>query len=641
MSNDSSYALPALVLIALLIAGAIVIRSVGSMELGGGVEPAVAALPVGGSSIPHGRAERRTEASGRSWQAEADDLLDFYDPVYRSLATESARAAWLASTDVSPEHTGGRTAADQSFAAFTGSVEVIRRARALMEHEEELDELTRRQLRAMLLQAAQAPQTAPDLARRRVAAEAAQSARLDGFQFCLERRPDGSCAQPVITNDLDRVLGESTDLTERQHAWEASKEVGTTLREGLVELRDLRNGVAREMGYHDYFELMVSNYGMTVDEMMELLARLVDEVRPLYTQLHCWARHEYARRYGVTEVPAQLPAHWIGNRWGQSWPGLVEGVDMDALVSSREPRWLVEQAERFYTSMGFAELPDSFWESSDLYPVPEGQARMKNAHASAWHVDLQDDVRSLMSVEANWEWFTTTHHELGHIYYYMSYSRPEVPFLLREGANRSYHEGMGDLIALAASQEPYLREIEVLPAGQEVDQTAWLLDSALTGPITFLPWSAGVMSHFERDLYAGDLPPDQLNARWWEHVARFQGIVPPGERPAEGCDACTKTHINDDPAGYYDYALANVLVYQLHDHICREILHQDPHSCNYYGHTEVGDFLRAVMAPGGSRDWREVLREHTGQDLTAEPMLEYYRPLLAYLETQNQGRTCE
>ena len=81
-------------------------------------------------------------------------------------------------------------------------------------------------------------------------------------------------------------------------------------------------------------------------------------------------------------------------------------------------------------------------------------------------------------------------------------------------------------------------------------------------------------------------------------------------------------------------------MHQLHDHICRQILHEDPHACNYYGHTEVGDFLRAIMRPGGSRDWREVLIEHTGRELTAEPMLEYYRPLLEHLQEQNQGRTC-
>lgn len=589
----------------------------------------------GGSTLPH-----RTEGASRSWQEEADDFLDFYDPTYRALYTESARAAWLSSTDVSEEHTGGRAAADTALYAFAGSAFVIERARALLAHREELDALTARQLDFMLILAAQAPQLDPELARRRVAAEAAAAAALDGFEFCMARDAAGTCTTPTDPNAIDGILVESRDLSARLSAWNASKEVGTPLRSHLLELRDLRNGVARAMGYDDYFALMVSNYGMSTDELMALLDQLIVDISPLYTQLQCYARYELAGRYGVTDVPSRIPAHWLANRWGQAWPGLSNGIDMDALVADRDPTWITETAERFYTSMGFEELPDTFWTASDLYPVPAGDDREKNDHASAWHMDLGSDVRSLMSVESNWRWFTTAHHELGHIYYYMSYARPEVPYLLREGANRSYHEGIGDLIALAAGQEPYLREVGILPEGTEIDETAWLLDDALNGPIVFLPWSAGVMSHFERDLYAGELPEAELNTRWWEHVARFQGIEPPSARPVDGCDACTKTHIIDDPAGYYDYALANVLLYQLHDHICRNILEVDPHQCNYYGHREVGDFLRGILSPGASRDWREVLIEATGRDLTAEPMLEYYRPLMSFLEERNAGREC-
>jgi len=572
-------------------------------------------------------------------QQEADALLSLYDPLLLALSAEASRAAWIASTDVSEEHTGLRTGADTAFSAFAGNAEIIGRARALLEREAELDDITVRQLRRMLELAASAPMTNPDLARARVAAESAQSARLDGFQFCM-RREGATCAEPVTTNDLDRVLVESRDLDARLAAWRASKEVGPTLREGLIELSGLRNGVAREMGYDDFFAFQVSNYGISTAEMMELLERLVMETRPLFAQIHCWARHELAQRYGVEQVPSLIPAHWLANRWGQGWPGMVDGVDMDSMMEGREPTWIVQQAERFYVSMGFASLPSSFYALSDLYPVPDGETRQKNAHASAWHIDLQQDVRSLMSVESTWSWFSTTHHELGHIYYYISYTNPEVPPLLRGGANRSYHEGMGDLIGLAASQPPYLREIGILEEEQQIDEVRWLLDSALTGPIVFLPWSAGVMSHFEKELYADELPADQLNLRWWEMVARYQGIAPPEDRPADGCDACTKTHINDDPGQYYDYALANVLVYQLHDHICRNLLHQDPHACNYYNQAEVGEFIRAIMTPGATRDWREVLREHTGRDLTAEPMLEYYQPLMAFLEQQNQGRDC-
>ncbi len=580
----------------------------------------------------------RTNSSQRTWQEEADDFLSYYRPLFQTAFSESQRIGWIASTDVSNEHTGARTGSDTIFAALVGNRFVIERTRLLLEHREALADISTRELVHVLEYAAGAPQTNPTLARRRVELESHANALLDGYDFCLQR--DGErCVTPAIANDLDRILTTSTDVDERLRAWNASKEVGQVLRQPLLDLRDVRNGVAREMGYDDFFSFQVTNYEMTHEEMMTLLSQLVRETRPLYEQLHCYARYELAARFHQP-VPRALPAHWLGNRWGQSWPGLVSGVDFDEAMANRTPEWIVHQAERFYTSMGFSPLPESFWSESDLYPAAEGSTRRKNAHASAWHIDLEHDVRSLMSVEPTWEWFTTAHHELGHIYYYQTYTRDEVPVLLREGANRAFHEGMGELIALAAGQEPYLREVNILPQTQQVDQLAWLLDSALTGPITFLPWSAGVMSHFEHDLYAENLSADELNQRWWSYVRRFQGIEPPNDRAADGCDACTKTHIIGDPAQYYDYAICNVLYHQLHDHICRNILHSDPRSCNYYGHQEVGDFLRSIMRHGATRDWRDVLREAIGSDLSAAPMLEYYRPLLEFLRTQNQGRDC-
>jgi peptidyl-dipeptidase A len=574
------------------------------------------------------------------WQREANRLLEFYNPLYVNLRYESARASWDASTHVNKRNTGRRTGADTVFSAFVGSARFIRRARELLEHRDQLNDLTVRQLEEMLYAAAEAPQTAPELARKRVAAESEQSARLDGFPFCLQRRGD-ECVRPVSTNDIDRVLRESEDLDKRLKYWRASKEVGPVLKDGLVELRGLRNDVAREMGYEDFFSFQVADYGMSSQQMMKMLDRLVRQTRPLFVQLHCWVRHRLADRYGADEVPELIPAHWIGNRWAQRWPGIVEGVDRDALVKDKSAEWLLQQAERFYVSMGFPELPQSFYERSDLYPVPEGESRDKNDHASAWHLDLNQDVRSLMSVEPTWDWFGTTHHELGHIYYYLAYAREAVPPLLRDGANRSFHEGIGTLIEHASSMTPYLVEIGLMDEDDAPDEIKVLLDSALTGPIVFLPFAAGTMSHFEKALYADELAEKKFQQRWWNLVERYQGVAPPKSRPDEACDACTKTHINDDPAQYYDYALSEVLVYQLHDYICRELLDQDPHACNYYGRTEVGGFLRELMRIGATRDWRQVLREATDRGLTAEPMLEYYRPLVEWLKKQNEGRQCD
>ncbi|HEY0549534.1 MAG TPA: M2 family metallopeptidase, partial [Verrucomicrobiae bacterium] len=102
--------------------------------------------------------------------------------------------------------------------------------------------------------------------------------------------------------------------------------------------------------------------------------------------------------------------------------------------------------------------------------------------------------------------------------------------------------------------------------------------------------------------------------------------------------AATKTHINDNPAYYYSYAIATVLKFQFNDHIARKILKQPPQRCNYAGNKEVGQFLQGVMAKGGTEDWRKVLKDATGENLSTRAMVEYFKPLTSWLEEQNRGR---
>lgn len=576
-------------------------------------------------------------ACGSSTQERADEFLRAYDSVVLGMYPVVAETFWKSSTDVTDMHVGERIGAEQTMAAFSGSPWVIETVKGLLEREGQLDDSTRRQLRSILLGAAEYPGTIPEVVAARVAAEAEQSAILDSFEFCADRA-NGACREIVTPNQIDKVLVNSRDEAGRRKIWDVAKQTGPALKEGIGRLRDLRNEVAREMGYDSFFALQVDDYGMTVDEMMRMMERFNTDLKPLYEQLHTWTKHTLAARYGQA-VPKLIPAHWIGNRWAQAWPGLSSGIDLDSLVEDQEPAWIVEQAEAFYTSMGMPPLPRSFYEKSDLYPLPPGAERKKNTHASAWHMDLEDDVRSLMSVENNWRWFETTHHELGHIYYYLAYSGADVPPTLRGGANRAFHEAIGDLIGIASRQPAYLKEIGLLPQDAEIDEIAWLLDEALDQAVVFIPFSAGTMSFFEHDLYEENLPVSEFNERWWEYAGRFQGIAPPEPRGEEFCDACTKTHITDDPAQYYDYAMAFVIKYQLHTYIARNILEQDPRNCNYYGNEEVGAFLWELLSLGATRDWREVLREATGEEVSTKAMLDYFEPLVEYLREQNAGRT--
>jgi peptidyl-dipeptidase A len=566
--------------------------------------------------------------------AEVDLFLAAYSTEYVRLYAESSEAEWASNTHIveGDDTNLKRTeAANRALAEFTGSQEVIEKAKGYLEQADRLNPLQTKQLEVVLYRAANNPQTVADVVNERITAEAKQTEVLFGFDYKID-------GESVSTNEIDRRLKDVTGLDERLAVWEASKAVGPALKDGLVRLVDLRNRTVQALDYENYFQYQVSEYGMSTEEMMALNRRFIEELWPLYRELHTWARYTLAGRYGA-EVPDLIPAHWLPNRWGQDWSPLVsvEGIDLTQALADKDAEWVVKQGEDFFVSLGFDPLPASFYERSSLYPLPPDADYKKNNHASAWHMDLGNDLRSLMSVEPNDRWWMTVHHELGHIFYYQAYTRPEVPPLLRRGANRGFHEAVGYQLGLASMQKAFLQGRGMIDADVQSDEIQALLKEALD-QVVFMPWSAGVMTSFEHDLYAG-LPADQYNARWWDYVRRYQGIEPPSERGESFCDAATKTHINDDAAQYYDYALSYVILHQLHAHVANEILGQDPRNTDYYGRTDVGDYLRSLLELGATRDWREVMVEYAGGEISAQAMLDYYAPLMAWLQEHNEGRT--
>lgn len=568
-------------------------------------------------------------------QNDAQKYLDSYSSRYKELYYTSSKANWKLNTHIVEGDSTTKLEtekADKALAEFTGSKENIAEARKYLAQKENLKPIQVKQLEAILYNAANNPSTVKDIVDKRIKAETAQTEKLFGFDFKIDN-------QSVTTNEIDDILKKETNPAKRLAAWQASKEVGKGLKDGLVNLQDLRNKTVQALGYDDYFSYQVSDYGMTTKEMLDLNKQFVAELMPLYRELHTHARYELAKRYGVSKVPDYLPAHWLPNRWGQDWSAMVDvkGVDLNSVLQPKGAEWIVKQAERFYVSLGLDKLPQSFYERSSLYPLPKDAGYKKNNHASAWHMDLEHDVRSLMSIEPNAEWYETTHHEFGHIYYFLLYTNPNVPVLLRNGANRAFHEAIGSMLGLAAMQKPFLQNLDLIPADTETDEMQSLLKEALNY-VVFIPWSAGVMTEFEYDLYANNLPEDQYNSKWWEIKKKYQGIVSPTERGEEYCDAASKTHINDDAAQYYDYAISYIILFQLHNHIATKILHEDPHATNYYGSKEVGDFLKSILSPGASVDWRKLMRETLGEEISAKAMLDYFQPLMEYLKKENEGR---
>ncbi|HXU26307.1 MAG TPA: M2 family metallopeptidase, partial [Bacteroidia bacterium] len=381
-------------------------------------------------------------------KASVDSFLVDYNKQFQKYLIAANEGQWKLNTHIVAGDTATENAAaraDEAMAVFTGAKSLTEKAKAFLDKKDtlQLSDIQVRQLKAIIFNAGANPEAAGDIVKQKIAAQNKQTGLLYGFKFTLN-------GKEITPNEIDGKLEKSSNEAERLAVWKSSKEVGKVLKDGLVNLRELRNKSVQPLGYADFFAYQASEYGMSTDELMATTRGMIKDIWPLYRELHTWARYELAKKYNKP-VPDYIPAHWLPNRWGQEWSQLVEvkGFDLDPYLKQQGAEWIVKKGEEFYKSIGFGPLPATFWERSSLYPVAANAGYKKNTHASAWHIDNDKDVRSLMSVVPNTEWWSTVLHELGHIYYYQSYSNPDVPIVLRSGANRAYHEAFGTMMGMA------------------------------------------------------------------------------------------------------------------------------------------------------------------------------------------------
>lgn len=285
---------------------------------------------------------------------EPKKFIDNYSKEYQPIFYKASLAQWVANTNITDENTQKEITANKLLSEFEGRKGIIDSVKMYLRDRNKLDFETVGQLEKILYNASHAPATIPQVVNLLVNAEAKQTQTLYGYEFKLK---DG---KKVTANDIDNMLVSEMNLAKRQEIWEASKEIGKNLKDGLSNLQGLRNKVAREMGYSSYFDLEVSQYGMKAGEMKDWMQKVNDQLKPLYDQIYTWVKYKLAERYHAP-VPDKIPAHWLPNRWAQEWPGIVEGINLDNMFKGKSPEWIVKQGEKFYVSMGMPQLPQSFW----------------------------------------------------------------------------------------------------------------------------------------------------------------------------------------------------------------------------------------------------------------------------------------
>ena len=457
--------------------------------------------------------------------------------------------------------------------------------------------------------------------------------------------------KPINGSDIEaemaNLANSPAQLQEMWTSWHDN--VGKPMKDDYVRMVDIANQGAKELGYSDVGAMWRSGYDMPPEEFAKLTDQLWAEVEPLYLALHTYVRGKLNAKYGDKVQPKTGPirADLLGNMWAQEWGGIYPlvapkgagdlGYDIGALLTAQKktPVDMVKIGEAFYSSLGLAPLPETFWQRSMITKPAD---REVVCHASALDIDNKDDIRIKMCTKVNTDDFITVHHELGHNYYQRAYKNQSTLYL--SGANDGFHEAIGDFVALSITPQ-YLVDINLLDAKKvpSADKDIGLLLRQAMDKVAFLPFGL-LIDKWRWGVFNGSIKPAGYNQAWNQLRLQYQGITPPVDRPADAFDAGAKYHIPGNTP-YARYFLARILQFQFYEAACKQAGWTGPlHRCSFYGNKEVGAKLNTMLEMGMSKPWPYALEAFTGErKMSGKAMMDYFAPLKTWLDEQNKGQT--
>ncbi|HJO38484.1 MAG: M2 family metallopeptidase [Vicinamibacterales bacterium] len=410
----------------------------------------------------------------------------------------------------------------------------------------------------------------------------------------------------LTENEVREVLSESRESRAVEAAWKSYMAVGAQVADRVREVVELRNTIARELGYANYFAMALDLQEIDADALLRLFDDLDDLTRSPFAALKAELDTRQAERFGLE--PAALRPWHFGDLFFQEAIGEGES-GLDAVFRDRD---LIEVARGYYASLG---MPvEAVLARSDLY-----ERDTKSPHAFSVDLDRAGDVRILCNLKPSTRWMDTLLHELGHAVYDVHLDAA-LPFVLKEASSAITTEGIAMMMGSMAKNEEFL----VRGLGAAVGEATRLVEAARRSlaaeKLIFSRW-AQVVVRFEHAMYAGH--DGDLGALWWELKQRYQ-LLPPPDRIAP--DYAAKVHIAVYPAYYQSYVMGDLFGTQLRRRLADTLGDgTDPAATCFYDRADAGRYLRdEVFAPGNRYPWHELTERCTGAPLSAEAFASLY-----------------
>ncbi|VBB29121.1 unnamed protein product [Acanthocheilonema viteae] len=459
---------------------------------------------------------------------------------------------------------------------------------------------------------------------------------------------------PYRVSDIVSIIAHENDASKAFRLWVALRDaLGPKLAVSYKRLIDLTNKGAKLNGFSDGGTMWRSPYEQFTSrhekaeqsDTVALLQKLYQQISPFYKQLHAYIRRQIPALYGLTNVSnltrdGPIPAHLLKSIAGDNWIAFYQDTkpfeDEDDLAREVQEnlqklnytvKSMFKQTYKTLKQLGFDKLPPSFWTKSiftrtwskDMLCHPPAAYDMRN----------ELDYRVKACAHLTLPDFELTHKLLVHIYYYYMYR--EQPLLFREATNPSLLTAVTNAFAINARNVEYLKMMKLITSETGFSRSKSINRLYLEALEDFvkLPFDFAVdMWRFH--IFDGT----STNTTWNSDCELLQGIKSPVERKSTDFDAIAFSTIAQTHAPAMKHFFAYIMQFQILKALCRGTTNLS-NGC-MLERNAVTENIKKVMVLGSSITWREALEIITGsKEVDASAMLEYYQPLINWLEEQN------
>ncbi|CAD5215166.1 unnamed protein product [Bursaphelenchus okinawaensis] len=435
--------------------------------------------------------------------------------------------------------------------------------------------------------------------------------------------------------------------------WKSWREaVGANLTSAYTDLVKFTNKAAKANEFEDAGKMWKAAFDDKLSkkekyDISENVQMLYQQILPFYSQLHAYFRRQLAGVYkedkGLKRDTA-IPAYLLRSSSGDDWSNLYdETKPFDQMDNTEDEvmenlhkqnvtaRNMFVKAFKFMKYLGFENLPKTFWTHS-VFTRNYGKEMICNP---ATVIDMMNgtDYRVKTCAQTGQPDFTNAHKLMAQLFYKVL--SKDQPLVLRDAPSPSLSMAVAGAFGILAQNTDYLKSQKLVAPEYRLEQFNLinkLYREALSSFVK-LPFSI-VADEWRYEVFNESTTSEKWGESWWMLRNKYQGVAAPSGVDQAKFDPFVAPEIIQQHAPASRHIVTYVAQFQILKALCGA---NSTLSESCVPEKNSAEKLIDIMKKGASISWLDALEQITGQrKLDAQPMLNYYEPLLDWLRRANE-----